>query len=208
MDLPWVHPIGDFDANGVMVNSGNRPTGISSNDSYDIITTYGTSKNILTVGAVYPIAYGYKKPWDVTMSTFSGWGPTDDGRIKPDVVADGINLLSSISTADNAYDYYSGTSMASPSAAGSLLLLQEYYSQLHSGAFMRAATLKGLTIHTADEAGSFPGPDYQNGWGLINIKKASDVIKANNTTHLIQENVLINNNTFFHTCYCIWQWHS
>ena len=189
-------PYWRLDANGVMVNSGNRPAGISSNDSYDIITTYGTSKNILTVGAVYPIAYGYKKPWDVTMSTFSGWGPTDDGRIKPDVVADGINLLSSISTADNAYDYYSGTSMASPSAAGSLLLLQEYYSQLHSGAFMRAATLKGLTIHTADEAGSFPGPDYQNGWGLINIKKASDVIKANNTIHLIQENVLINSNTF------------
>jgi len=189
-------PYWRFDVNGVMVDAGNRPAGISSNDGYDIIPTYGTSKNILTVGAVYPIAYGYKKPWDVDISSFSSWGPTDDGRIKPDVVADGINLLSSISTADNAYDYYSGTSMASPSAAGSLLLLQEYYSQLHSGAFMRAATLKGLTIHTADEAGPFRGPDYQYGWGLMNIKKASDVIRANNTNHLIQENVLANGNVF------------
>lgn len=189
-------PYWRFDASGNMVNAGNRPAGISNNDSYDNISTYGTSKNILTVGAVFPIPYGYKKPWDVSMTSFSSWGPTDDGRIKPDVVADGVNLLSSVGTADNAYDYFSGTSMATPSAAGSLLLLQEYYSKLHSGAFMRAATLKGLTIHTADESGPAPGPDYQHGWGLINVKKAAEVIKANNTTHLIQETVLTNNGTF------------
>jgi hypothetical protein len=57
---------------------------------------------------------------------------------------------------------------------------------------MRAATLKGLVIHTADEAGAAPGPDYQNGWGLINIAKAAAVITANNTSQIIQENVLNN----------------
>ena len=184
-----------FDANNIMSDAGVRPAGISSNNGYDIIATYGTSKNILTVGAVNPIPNGYSKPSDVMMSPFSSWGPTDDGRIKPDVVADGIDVISSIGTADNAYANFSGTSMSTPNAAGSLLLLQEYYAQLHSGIFMRSATLKGLTIHTADEAGLSPGPDYQNGWGLMNMKKAAAVITANNTTHLIQENVLANNGT-------------
>ncbi len=122
-------------------------------------------KNILTVGAVNPIAAGYSSAADVLMSSFSSWGPTDDGRIKPDVVADGVGLTSSIASSNNAYATYSGTSMATPNVTGSLLLLQEYYVQLHPGIFMRSATLKGLTIHTADEAGPNPGPDYQFGWG-------------------------------------------
>lgn len=185
-----------FDATGAMTSAGLRPDGISSNDAYDVIPSYGTAKNILTIGAVNIIASGYTKPSDVVMSTFSSWGPTDDGRIKPDVVAAGVNLLSSIATADNAYDSYSGTSMASPNTTGSLLLLQEYYSQLHPGTFMRSATLKGLVIHTADEAGFSPGPDYQHGWGLINMPKAAAAITSNNTRHLIQEAVLNNGNTF------------
>lgn len=185
-----------FDASGSMQPAGNRPAGISSNDSYDIIPTYGTAKNILTIGAVNAIPNGYNRKEDVVMSSFSSWGYTDDGRIKPDVVANGVGLLSSVATSDNAYSTFSGTSMASPNAAGSLLLLQEYHAQLHGGTFMRAATLKGLVIHTADEAGSFPGPDYQFGWGLINMKKAADVLTANNTTSIIQENVLNDGGTF------------
>ena len=60
---------------------------------------------------------------------------------------------------------------------------------------MRSATLKGLVIHAADESGTAPGPDYQHGWGLINMKKAAAVITANNTTHRIHENVLNNGDT-------------
>ncbi|HEY6503306.1 MAG TPA: S8 family serine peptidase [Chitinophagaceae bacterium] len=179
-------------ASGQFELQAARPPGISNNNSYDIIATYGTAKNILTVGAVNPIPAGYTKPQDVVMSSFSSWGPTDDGRIKPDVVADGVNLLSSVASSDNAYSAFSGTSMASPNTSGSLLLLQEYYSQLHAGSFMRAASLKGLVIHTANEAGPSPGPDYQNGWGLVNMVKAAAVITANNTGQVIQENVLNN----------------
>lgn len=185
-----------FDVNGSMTSAGNRPAGISNNDGFDIIPTYGTSKNVLTVGAVNAIPNGYTRKEDVVMSSFSSWGFTDDGRIKPDVVANGVGLLSSTAGSDNAYSTFSGTSMATPNAAGSLLLLQEYYSQLHAGNFMRSATLKGIVIHTADEAGTAPGPDYQFGWGLINMKKAADVITANNSTHLIHENVLNNGGTF------------
>ncbi|MBI1342921.1 MAG: S8 family serine peptidase [Terrimonas sp.] len=185
-----------FDASGTMVNAGNRPAGISNNDSYDIISTYGTAKNILTVGAVNPIETGYNRPQDVVLAGFSSWGPTDDGRIKPDVVTNGVNLVSSIATADNAYANYSGTSMSSPSAAGSVLLLQEYYARLHFGNFLRSASLKGIIIHTADESGGSPGPDYQYGWGLVNMENAASVITSNNNRQKIFENVLNNGGTF------------
>lgn len=183
-------------SSGTMIDAGNRPAGISSNDGYDIVSFTATGKNVLTVGAVNPIPSGYNQPGDVAMSSFSAWGPTDDGRIKPDVVTDGIGVLSTVGSSDNAYSSLSGTSMATPAATGSLFLLQEYYSKLHSGGFMRAATLKGLVIHAADEAGTSPGPDYQFGWGLINIEKAANIIKSANTTDLIIENNLTNGSTF------------
>ncbi|QEC41618.1 S8 family serine peptidase [Pseudobacter ginsenosidimutans] len=179
--------------------TGGRPSGISSNNGYDIISSYGTAKNILTVGAVNPIPTGYSSASNVVMSSFSSWGPTDDGRIKPDVVADGVGLTSSIAAANNAYATYSGTSMATPNVTGSLLLLQEYYVQLHPGTFMRAATLKGLTIHTADEAGPNPGPDYMFGWGLVNVAKAALVIKDDNSIpkkQVIREETLNNGDTY------------
>jgi len=188
-----------YNDQGVMANAGNRPAGISSNDGYDILSTTSTAKNILVVGAVNPISSGYSTSTDVQMSAFSSWGPTDDGRIKPDVVADGVNVLSSTNTSNNAYAVYSGTSMSAPNASGSLLLLQEHYSKLHGGNFMRAATLKGIAIHTADEAGAAKGPDYKFGWGLLNIRKAAQLITDDNAAQriqTIQENVLTNGSTF------------
>jgi hypothetical protein len=176
-------PYWRMNSSGTFVNSGNRPAGISDNSGYNTIATYGISKNILTLGAVNPIPGGYTKPSDVVLADFSSLGPSGDGRVKPDLVADGVNVLSSIGTADNSYDIYSGTSMATPATAGSSFLLQEYYQKLHGGTFMRSATLKGLLIHTADEAGNAPGPDYSFGWGLINMKRAAAVITSDNTDH-------------------------
>jgi hypothetical protein len=186
-----------FDANGNMNAAGVRPPGISSNNGYDIISTYGCAKNILTVGAIGSIPLGYNSSTDAAMSSFSSWGPTDDGRIKPDLVADGVDVLSSVSTSTSSYASFSGTSMATPNTTGALLLLQEYYAQLNSGAIMRSSTLKGLAIHTASEAGTAPGPDYQFGWGVLNVAKAAAIIKEKNTGgNLIQENVLSNGATF------------
>ncbi len=188
-------PYWRMDANGTWINAGNRPAGINDNNGYDNIPTYGTSKNTLTVGAINPIPGGYSISSDAVLSNFSSWGPTDDGRIKPDVVTDGVSVLSSISTGDNDYASYSGTSMASPAAAGSLFLLQEYYSKLNGGAFMRSATLKGIIIHTADDGGN-TGPDYQFGWGVVNMEKAAAVITANSTSKSIYENNLVNGATY------------
>ncbi len=143
---------------------------------YDCITTNGNAKNIITVGAVFKLAGAYVNPSSVIMSSFSSWGPTDDGRIKPDLVAPGIDVLSSIATTSSAYKFFEGTSMSSPAVTGSLVLLQQLYKNINGGNFMRAATLKALAIHTAREAGANPGPDYSFGWGLLDVEAAAKVI--------------------------------
>ncbi|MCS7018197.1 MAG: S8 family serine peptidase [Cytophagales bacterium] len=173
-----------------------RPDSISSNNSYNTIPTAGNAKNILTIGAVNPIANGYTQPTDVVMSAFSSWGPTDDGRIKPDLVGNGVAVVSATNTANNAYTSMQGTSMATPNVSGTLFLLQELYGQQNQGNFMLAATLKALAIHTANEAGNAPGPDYQFGWGLLNAEQAGIVILNRDRTHAIREEALAQNQTF------------
>src|SRR5690606_27100257 len=76
--------------------------------------------------------------------------------------------------------------MAAPSVAGAIILLQQHYNDLNSE-FMRASSLKGLVIHTADETGLHPGPDYRCGWGLINTERAAEVISNDgNTAHIME----------------------
>ncbi len=134
---------------------------------YDCIPFgFQISKNSLTIGAVDDVL-SYTGPASVTLAAFSSTGPCDDGRIKPDVVGNGVSLLSSYSTTDSSYASASGTSMSSPNVSGSLGLVADYYRDTHGGAPMRSSTLKALAIHTALEAGPADGPDYQFGWGLL-----------------------------------------
>ena len=156
--------------------AGNDQRNLSSLGGYQSITYDALSKNVMTVGAVQDAVSGSLRSLsNATMTTFSSWGPCDDGRIKPDVVANGWELYSSSSTGDTSYVSKTGTSQAAPSAMGAAALLQQLYAREFSGQRMRASTLKGLMIHTADDLGN-AGPDYQYGWGLINVKVAADVI--------------------------------
>ena len=179
-----------YNASGTMAAAGNRPEGIYSNNGYDILSTYSTAKNILTVGAINPLPFGPTSAASIQISSFSSWGPTDDGRIKPDIVGDGVNLTSTTSSSTTAYATLSGTSMSAPNVSGSLVLLQELYSQKNGGDFMRSATLKALVLGTATEAGANPGPDYVYGWGLLNTEEAAKAILTRNTKSLITENSL------------------
>lgn len=163
---------------------------LSSNDSYDCISLSGNAKNILTVGAINGLPNGPFTPNAIQISSFSSYGPTDDGRIKPDVVGMGVSLTSTIQTSPTAYGSLSGTSMSAPNVTGTLVLLQEAYAQQNNGAVMRSATLKGLAIHTADDAGN-AGPDYIYGWGLVNAEKAAKVILGEGTTHFIEEHEVV-----------------
>ena len=145
---------------------------------YDTISGNGTAKNVLTIGAVNDaIAGGLRSLPGATMTTFSSWGPTDDGRIKPDVVGNGAGLTSSVSASDGAYGSMSGTSMATPNVTGSTLLVMDYFDNLFPNQRLRASTLKALLIHTADDLGTV-GPDYQFGWGLLNVKAAADLLAS------------------------------
>ncbi len=147
---------------------------------FDTILGDSTGKNILTVGAVSAaVDDGSRAPGAAGMAAFSGWGPTDDGRIKPDVVGDGVDVYStysSYSSSDDSYAWMSGTSMATPNVCGSAVLLTEFYGRLFPGQYLRASALKGLLIHTADDLGN-PGPDYAHGWGLVNVKGAAELLQ-------------------------------
>ena len=164
---------------------------------YDCIGTKGISKNVLTVGAVEDITAGYSIPADVVMTAFSSWGPADDSRIKPDIVANGSGLTSCTNTGDSDYISISGTSMSSPSVTGSAALLIEHYEDVNgAGSKMKSATLKALIIHTADEAGTTTGPDYQFGWGLMNTQSAAEKITEDQTTDVIQESELLDGESY------------
>lgn len=196
-------PTGNFtwqvrNSNGQWVNgTGTAPGKIGP---YDCMSGGpANAKNVMTVGAVNPILNGWNGAAGVVMSSFSGWGPTDDGRIKPDIVANGVDVYSAGSASNSDYTTKDGTSMATPNASGSALLIQQHHNNV-KGKFMRASTLKGLIIHTADEAGSNPGPDYSFGWGLMNTAKAVQMI-SDSSTQRISELVLANAGTYTFSFY-------
>lgn len=177
-------------AAGNDLNDGKNP----SRGGYDLLEGAGMAKNVLVVGAVEDV-HNYIGPGSVNLSDFSSTGPTDDGRIKPDLVGNGVNLRSTYSGSDIDYESISGTSMASPNVSGSAILLQQHYSELNS-AFMKSATLRGLLIHTAKEAGPSHGPDYRFGWGLIDVESAAGVVSENGESTIIEEQVLNNGESF------------
>lgn len=157
---PALHPAGD----GIYRNG------------FDTLGFDAVAKNALTVGSVTDAVSGGRRNLSVaTVSNFSSWGPTDDGRIKPDVVANGQGVYST-RNGDTAYSTLSGTSMSAPNATGTALLLIELYRKKFDGYNMLSSTLRGLLIHTADDLGT-PGPNYSYGWGLINGVRAAELIE-------------------------------
>lgn len=170
---------------------------------FNCLSHQGLAKNIITVGAIDDIPNGYQSTSDVKQvnTSFSNWGPTNDGRIKPDIVANGDNLYSTVyhnlpNTNSTGSYFYSmnGTSMAAPNLTGSMALLLQYYYQTHSQTYPLASTLKALVIHTADEAGSSAGPDYKYGWGLLNTAKAAQVISLDVTKATTIQEITLNKN--------------
>lgn len=177
------------------VGTGGHPPDCNGGTGYDCIIQEGTAKNIITVGAVNKVI-NYTTASSVTMSSFSSWGPTDDGRIKPDLVGVGVNLFSTGSSGVDGYSTLTGTSMATPNVSGSLMLLQDLYGKLNGGQWMKASTLKALAVHTAREAGASPGPDYSFGWGLIDVAHAAKLIGTRDDENVfINEGLLANGET-------------
>ena len=173
--------------------SGENP----ADGGYDYLTDKSVAKNNIVVAATFEVLE-YEDASDVFMSSFSSWGPTDDGRIKPDISAKGVNMYSSTGASNGSYANFSGTSMSAPNVSGSLLLLQQHYNDLN-GEYMLASTLRALALHTADEAGFAPGPDYRFGWGLLNTQHAAQVISQDGTESMIITETLDANDVYTYT---------
>ncbi len=162
---------------------------LGGNSRFDKLTAYSTAKNNLVVAASEDVSTNPDGTINgVRITGFSSEGPTDDFRIKPDITGNGAGVYSSTSNNNSSYSSFSGTSMSGPNVAGSLLLLQQHYDNVN-GSFMKSATLKGLALHTADDAG-IPGPDAVFGWGLLNAKAAAETISNNGVSAIIDERTL------------------
>src|SRR5262249_42232268 len=90
-------------------------------------------------------------------------------------------LLSTTSTGDGSYTTMTGTSMAAPNVTGSVGLLLQHQRNLHGDSLLLASTMKAILLHTADESGNSPGPDYSFGWGLLNALKAAQLMTLDDT---------------------------
>ncbi|HKQ50219.1 MAG TPA: S8 family serine peptidase [Phycisphaerae bacterium] len=143
---------------------------------YGTIAPPSGSKNALCVGAV--------NSNDDSMTSFSGWGPTDDGRLKPDICAPGCEVggdngvTSTSGSSDVAYSVFCGTSMAAPTVTGlGALLLEDYRAQYPERPDFRSATLKAVLAHTAIDLGN-TGPDYQFGYGSVRVVPAIEQLRS------------------------------
>src|SRR5699024_3808955 len=161
---------------------------------YDLLTREGNSKNNLVVGSIFQINY-YTNPNFVRLSPFTNFGPTDDGRIKPDITSKGSDVYSATATTDISYGAMSGTSMAAPSAAGGLLLMQQHANETY-GEYLRGATLRALVAHTALKAGPEGSPNYRFGWGVMNVEGAANIITNDGDSTLIKEMKLLDGQNY------------
>lgn len=168
----------------------------------------GTAKNVLTVGAsenmvliggiqkklgelmngeawgVEPMASDLISNNENGIAAFSSRGPTNDGRIKPDVVAPGTNIISNCSQVDGSsplwgnynddYCYSGGTSMSTPLTAGGVAVAREYLQKEWGMESPSAALMKGVMMHTAFDM--FPGQygEREQGQELLNSGPNSD----------------------------------
>ena len=133
---------------------------------YCTVDVTGSAKNVITVGAVDK---------NGKMTTFSSWGPTQDGRLKPEVCSVGYHVTSTMP--GGQYATWSGTSMATPAASGAVaLLVEEYRTRL--GRNPSAAEIRALIAVTARDLGQ-PGPDYRHGFGMLDAHSAAALIADN-----------------------------
>jgi hypothetical protein len=157
-----------------------RPPDHQHDGGYDTLDALAVAKNVITIGAMEDVPkHEELAPATVRVTAFSNWGPTDDGRIKPDLVANGSDLrVPIVEKIGNSYNSYAhgnkdGTSMAAPTAAGVGALLAEL-SMAKRGRPLRADEMKAALIATAISAEG--GPTYRAGWGAIDAAAAGKLV--------------------------------
>jgi hypothetical protein len=122
-------------------------------------------KNAIAVGNVH-----YTDSLRITSSR----GPTNDGRIKPDICAPGQGNMTTSN--NNTYQEGGGTSAASPVIAGTAALIYEAYQEQEEGNSPPSGLVKAMILCSAEDLGR-KGPDYEYGWGRVNYSRALEVLQ-------------------------------
>ena len=148
-------------------NSGRTTCSVYPDGFKTGVSGAGGAKSTIAVGNISK---------DGSLDASSSKGPVTDGRIKPEIVAPGTSIVSTIQ--NNLYGFSSGTSMSSPAVTGGLALMYQRYRQLHSNQNPAAALMKSILCNTASDAGN-KGPDFSYGFGQMNLYRAVKAIDSN-----------------------------
>ena len=188
-----------------MIRDGNFDTP-TVNEQFMIVFSAGNSgANASTITAPKeaknPIIVGASRNQRVgsidALATFSSRGPALDGRTLPTIttpgeqiastrrVAGGSSCGTAIAGTNNNYAFCSGTSMASPQAAGAASLLTQWWRGNNSGATPSPAMIKALLVNGAvDMTGPAPVPNNDEGWGRVQLQRSIGV--GLNSVHIDQ----------------------
>lgn len=162
-DITFNHPYSDFDgrtaplsrAAETAVSRGMMMVVAAGNDGYldtPSIYTPADAESVLTVGAVSD---------EGGRAFFSSWGPTADGRIKPDVMA--LGESSSVVLPDGNLLQLDGTSFASPIMAGAVACVMQMHPRWSPARICDSLRTWGDNALT---------PDNENGYGIPDISRA------------------------------------
>ncbi len=140
------------------------------------LTAPKEGKNLIVVAS----SMNYRVGNINNISSFSSRGPSVDGRFVPTVTAPGEQIASArndlggscstpIGGTNNLYAFCSGTSMAAPQVSGAIVLLTEWWRAFNTGANPSPAMAKALLVNGAVDMGTADIPNFNEGWGRINI---------------------------------------
>jgi len=147
-------------------NSNNSECGYGAGNQWGNITGgHKIGKNVIATANLN--ANG-------TLVGSSSRGPASDGRIKPDISANGQNQVST--DPNNEYSPFGGTSGAAPGIAGITAQLHDAYRQLNGGVTAESALLKAILLNSANDLGNI-GPDFKYGWGHVNALRAVETLE-------------------------------
>lgn len=223
-DYAWKHP--DL---LLVFSAGNSGADLDRDGRIDpgTVGSPGTAKNVLTVGSSENVLHkggiqslvseleAASQMWPVEpisssklsdqingLAIFSARGPTQDGRLKPDIVAPGTNILSVKSSLmpldenywgafSENYIFNGGTSMSAPLVSAAAALVRELLIRRHHFANPSAALVKAVLLHTATDM--FPGqygsgtrtqeiqkrrPNSDEGYGRLNLESVAALGEA------------------------------
>lgn len=149
-------------------NRGQNDCGYGAGAPYGTITGgFKQGKNVIAVGNLD--ANGL-------VDNTSSRGPSMDGRVKPDICANGKDQNST--AANNTYQVGGGTSAACPGIAGISAQLYQAYKELNSGQEPESGLIKAAMMNSAEDLGN-PQVDFTYGWGRVNALRAVETLEQN-----------------------------